>query len=175
MTGWIRASERRGWATGNHFRRTSRAGIVVSMQTTHLDGTGPVTAVIGSIGVRHDGAHQLLADGLYLDLRRALRNPAEDPAMRFLTGLDAEVSAHVMATPGARELIAQTAVQLRALADEVPRGRLVRLTVACQGGRHRSVAVAEAVGLRVWTAWGGEYGVEVEHHHIDRPVLPAAG
>ncbi|MCZ4103207.1 RapZ C-terminal domain-containing protein [Streptomyces sp. H39-C1] len=144
------------------------------MQTTYLDGIGPVTAVISSIGVRHDGAHELVTDGLYLDLRRALRNPAEDPAMRYRTGLDADVYAHVLATPGARELIARTAVQLRALADEVPRGRLVRLTVACQGGRHRSVAVAEAVARRVWEAWGGEYGVEVEHHHIDRPVLPAS-
>ncbi|MFC8495135.1 hypothetical protein ACFUJU_30965 [Streptomyces sp. NPDC057235] len=66
----------------------------------------------------------------------------------------------------------RTAVQLRALADEVSAGRLVRLTVACQGGRHRSTAVAEEVGRRVWEAWGGEYGVDIEHHHIDHPVLP---
>ncbi|MDJ0346351.1 RNase adapter RapZ [Streptomyces sp. H10-C2] len=144
------------------------------MQTTYLDGLGPVTTVIRSIGVRHDGAHALVTDGLYLDLRRALRNPADDPAMRYLTGLDSAVYDHVLATPGARELIARTSVQLRALADEVPRGRLTRLTVACQGGWHRSVAVAEAVARRIWTAWDGEYGVEVEHHHIDHPVLPAA-
>ncbi|MER5965394.1 hypothetical protein [Streptomyces sp. NPDC002057] len=56
----------------------------------------------------------------------------------------------------------------------MPTGRLVRLTVACQGGRHRSVAVAEAVAARVRAAWGGAYGVEVEHHHIDHPVLPAS-
>ncbi|MEV6574841.1 RNase adapter RapZ [Streptomyces sp. NPDC051577] len=144
------------------------------MQITHLDGLGPVTAVIRSIGVRHDGAHQLVADGLYLDLSKALRNPAHDSAMRYLTGLHREVYAHVLRTPGARELIARTAVQFRALADEVPRGHLVRLTVACQGGRHRSVAVAEAVARRVWTAWGGACGVDVEHHHIDHPVLPAS-
>ncbi|MGW2181225.1 RapZ C-terminal domain-containing protein [Streptomyces sp. NPDC001732] len=142
------------------------------MQTTHLDGPGPVRAVIRSIGARHDGAHQLITDGLYLDLRKALRNPADDPAMRHRTGLDPDVYAHVLSTPGARELVARTAVQLRALADETPRGRLVRLTTACQGGRHRSVAVAEAVAQRLWAAWGGEYGVEVEHHHIDHPVLP---
>ncbi|MES9512193.1 RNase adapter RapZ [Streptomyces sp. NPDC000609] len=142
------------------------------MQTTYLGGLGLVGAVIRSIGVRHDGAHQLVTDGLYVDLRRALRNPADDPSMRYGTGLDADVYAHVLATPGARELIARTAVQLRALADEVPVGRLARLTVACQGGRHRSVAVAEAVARRVWTGWGGQYGVDVEHHHIDRPVLP---
>ncbi|MEW1906203.1 hypothetical protein [Streptomyces sp. NPDC086147] len=61
--------------------------------------------------------------------------------MRYRTGLDADAHAHVLATPGAWNTITLTAVQLRALADEVPVGRLVRLTVACQGGQHRSVAV----------------------------------
>ncbi|MCZ0983805.1 hypothetical protein O1L60_44370 [Streptomyces diastatochromogenes] len=142
------------------------------MQTTHLNGTGLVTTVIRTIGVRHDGAHDLVTDGLYLDLRHTLRNPADDAALRYATGLDPKVYAHVLNTPGALELIGRTAVQLRALADEVPVGRLARLTVACQGGRHRSVAVAEAVGRQVWEAWGGRYGVEIEHHHIDHPVLP---
>ncbi|MET9954478.1 RNase adapter RapZ [Streptomyces sp. NPDC006339] len=144
------------------------------MQITHLDGPGPVAAVIRSIGVLHDGAHQLVTDGLYLDLRHALRNPADDPALCDRTGLDPEVYDHVLHTPGARELIARTSVQLRALADEVPVGRLARLTVACQGGRHRSVAVAEAIAREVWAAWDGEDGVDVEHHHIDRPLLPAS-
>ncbi|MFJ4343518.1 hypothetical protein [Streptomyces sp. NPDC088915] len=141
------------------------------MQTTHLPGRGLVVAVISSIGVRHDGAHDLVTDGLYLDLRRALRNPADDPAMRYRTGLDADVHAHVHATPGALEVILRTAVQLCALADETPVGRLVRLTVACQGGRHRSVAAAESVGRLAWKAWGGAYGVDIEHHYIDHPVL----
>ncbi|MFZ3492313.1 hypothetical protein ACODT5_03570 [Streptomyces sp. 5.8] len=39
--------------------------------------------------------------------------------MRYRTGLDPDVYAHVLATPGARALIARTAVQLQALADEV--------------------------------------------------------
>ncbi|MER5966689.1 hypothetical protein [Streptomyces sp. NPDC002057] len=108
------------------------------MQTTFLDWLSPVTAVIRSIGARHDGAHELVTGGRYLDLRRALLYPADNPAMRYRTGLDADVYAHVLDTPGARELIARTAVQLRALADEVPAGRLVRLTVACQGPSSRA-------------------------------------
>ncbi|ESQ01809.1 hypothetical protein B590_30038 (plasmid) [Streptomyces sp. PVA_94-07] len=160
-------------ATGNPYRRPVGPGIVVCMQTTSLPGTDRVAAVIASIGVRHPGAHDLVADGLYLDLRYALRNPADDPGMRYRTGLDPDVRAHVLATPGAREVIERTAVQLLALADEVPVGQVVRLTVACQGGRHRSVAVAEEVARRLWAAWGGERGVDVEHHHIDHPVLPA--
>ncbi|MCZ1011855.1 hypothetical protein [Streptomyces lydicus] len=41
--------------------------------------------------------------------------------------------------------------------------------------RKSSVAVAETVARRAWAAWGGEAGIEVEHHHIDHPVLPASG
>ncbi|MFE0779062.1 hypothetical protein [Streptomyces sp. NPDC058861] len=85
------------------------------------------------------GVHALVTDGLYLDLRHALRNPADDPTMCFRTGLDDDVHAHVLKTPGTLTPIHRTAVQLRALADEVPAGRLVRLTVTCQGGRHRAV------------------------------------
>ncbi|WP_191134345.1 RNase adapter RapZ [Streptomyces sp. col6] len=144
------------------------------MKTTILEGRGIVTAVIRSIGARHQGAYDLVTDGLYVDLRRALRNPADDPTMRYRTGLDADVYDHVLSTPGARDLINRTAIQLRLLVDEVPVGRVARLTVACQGGRHRSVAVAEAVGHRVWAAMGGEYEVEIEHHHIDHPVLSSS-
>ncbi|MFJ6252694.1 MULTISPECIES: hypothetical protein [unclassified Streptomyces] len=46
--------------------------------------------------------------------------------MRFRTGLDDDVHAHVLKTPGTLTLIHRTAVQLRALAEEVPAGRLVR-------------------------------------------------
>ncbi|MFC7795365.1 RapZ C-terminal domain-containing protein [Streptomyces cinereoruber] len=141
------------------------------MQVTHLPGRGLVAAVISSIGVRYDGALGLISTGLYLDLSRVLRNPVDDPTMRCHTGLDDDVHVHVLATPGALELILRTSVQLCALADETPVGRLVRLTVVCQGGRHRGVAAAETVGHLVWEAWGGAYGVDIEHHHIDHPVL----
>ncbi len=43
-----------------------------------------------------------------------------------------------------------------------------------QGGRHRSVAAAEAVGRLVWDVWGDAYGVDIEHHHIDHPVLTSS-
>ncbi|WP_412075347.1 hypothetical protein [Streptomyces sp. col6] len=81
-------------------------------------------------------SHDLVTDGLCVDLRRALRNPADDPAMRYRTGLDDDVYQHVLNTSGARDLINRTAVQLHLLVDEVPVGRVARMTVACQGGRH---------------------------------------
>ncbi|MFI8287460.1 hypothetical protein ACIF84_30980 [Streptomyces albidoflavus] len=144
------------------------------MQTTHLDGPRPVAAVISSIGARHSDALQLVTDGLFLDLRRALRNPASDPALLHGTGLDDAVREHVLATPGALDLINRAAAQVLALAGLAPPGRPVRLTVACQGGRHRSVAVAEEVARRVREARGGAYAVVVEHHHIDHPLLTAS-
>ncbi|MGW9436321.1 RapZ C-terminal domain-containing protein [Streptomyces sp. NPDC055607] len=109
------------------------------MQTTHLPGRGLVVAVVSLISVRHDSALGLVDTGLYLDLSRVPRNPADDPGMRFRTGPDDDVYVHVLKIPGALTLFNRAAVQLRALADEVPVGRLVRLTVACQGGRYRSV------------------------------------
>lgn len=144
------------------------------MQITHLGGPRPVAAVISSIGAGHSEALQLVADGLFLDLRRALRNPARDPALLHGTGLDDAVREHVLATPRALDLINRAADQILALTERAPPGRLVCLTVACQGGRHRSVAVAEEVARRVWRAWGGAYAVEVEHHHIDHPLLTAS-
>ncbi|MBF4138123.1 RapZ C-terminal domain-containing protein [Streptomyces albidoflavus] len=72
-------------------------------------------------------------------------------------------------------MIESTTVQLLALADEVPVGKVAHLAVACQRGRHRSVAVEEEVAHRLRTTWGGERGVDVEHHHINHGVLPAKG
>ncbi|MFC8794800.1 hypothetical protein [Streptomyces cinereoruber] len=122
------------------------------MQIIHLPGHGLVAAVISSIGVRHDGAHALVDTGLYLDLSRVLRNPADEPGDALPHRPGRRRLCPRPGQPGALELILRTAVQLRALADERPVGRLVRLTVACQGGRHRSVAAAETVGRIVWEA-----------------------
>ncbi|RPK79874.1 glmZ(sRNA)-inactivating NTPase [Streptomyces sp. ADI98-12] len=144
------------------------------MQTAHLDGPRPVAAVISSIGARHPDALQLVTDGPFLDLRRALRNPASDPALLHGTGLDDAVRERVLAMPGALDLINRAAAEVLALAGLALPGLTVRLTVACQGGRHRSVAVAEGVARRIWEAWGGAYAVVVEHHHIDHPLLTAS-
>ncbi|MFJ2060638.1 hypothetical protein ACIOMM_32570 [Streptomyces sp. NPDC087908] len=126
------------------------------------------------VGIRHDSARALVTTGLHLDLSRVLRDPADDPAVRYRTGRDDDVYVHVLKTRDALPLINRTVVQLRALADEVPAGRLVRLTIACQGSRHRSVAAAETVGRLVWERWGGTYGVDIQHHHIDHPILTSS-
>ncbi|MFD9819398.1 RapZ C-terminal domain-containing protein [Streptomyces violascens] len=91
--------------------------------------------------------------------------------MRYRTGLDPDVRDHVLTTPGANTeisaIVDSTAALLRGYADS--RHKLVHVAVACRGGRHRSVAIAEIAAeyLRAEE----EIGVEVEHVHIDRPVI----
>lgn len=129
--------------------------------------TDHIQVVITSFGYGHSPAPQ--AD-LTIDTRRHLRNPHHNPAMRTLTGLDSAVRQHVLATPGARHLITNTAHLAQVLLTDVAdaRQRLVTIAVGCVGGRHPSVAVAEeiAVGLRSLGA-----GVEIEHRDIDKPVI----
>lgn len=133
--------------------------------TTH---TGLVRVVITSIGTLHPGAIGQVGDGgLYFDVQR-FRDPLTDPALRQLTGLDAPVRSHVLATPGVTALVARIVGRVQALVAAEPDHRLVRVTVACRGGRHRSVAIAERVGACV-RACG--IGVEVDHRHIGRPVV----
>ena len=79
---------------------------------------------------------------------RFLPNPHWDDDLRPLTGLDAEIQAHVLDRDLTRtfldHLIAMLAELIPAYDDE---GKSY-LTIAfgCTGGRHRSVAVAERVG-----------------------------
>ncbi|MFI5868362.1 hypothetical protein [Streptomyces sp. NPDC051546] len=131
---------------------------------------GLVQVVIQTIGTLHDDALALAADTLFFDLGGKLRNPHSDPAMRYRTGLDPAVREHVLTTPGANDeinrIMGQTTALLNGYADR--RGKLVRVTVACRGGRHRSVAIAEQAAEYL-RAEG--VGVEVEHRHIHLPVV----
>ncbi|MEU3565410.1 RNase adapter RapZ [Kitasatospora sp. NPDC006786] len=98
------------------------------------------------------------------------RNPHHDPAMRELTGLDEPVRDHVLQTPGVMWEVERIAESAKAIVYGYANRhrRLVHVTVACRGGRHRSVAIAESVAeyLRI-----DDTNVEVEHHHVDRPVV----
>lgn len=138
---------------------------------------GHVQSVITSYGAGHHddpGGNAVVAD------TRTLRNPPEDPEVRdrmlHSNGLDPEVRRYVMATPGAKELVAQSAEKVRILlrADSLTQwagaqAYRVDVHVVCGGGRHRSVAVAEEIASYLRAAG---IGVEVEHRHIERPILP---
>lgn len=106
------------------------------------------------------------------DVRRRFRNPADDPALKLMTGRDQPVIDHVLATPGVRafvDIVVWPAVRSMLLKMEQP----IAVAVGCAGGRHRSVVIADALAVRAESA---AWSVEVEHRHVDRPVLePGAG
>ncbi|WP_431729764.1 RapZ C-terminal domain-containing protein [Verrucosispora sp. TAA-831] len=76
----------------------------------------------------------------------------------------------VLMHPSALDTVRDIADQVVALLDGYANQRslIVQVWIGCQGGRHRSVVVAESVA-----AWlrRQNIGVDVVHEHIDRPVV----
>ncbi|MEP6665115.1 MAG: RNase adapter RapZ [Nocardioidaceae bacterium] len=95
---------------------------------------------------------------------RFLPNPHWVPELRPKTGLDVEVSEYVLSQPPAEEFLHR----LEALLDTVyggfirERKHYLNLAVGCTGGKHRSVAMAEALGGRM-----RERGIETLVVHRD--------
>jgi len=86
-------------------------------------------------------------DADYVFDMRFLPNPFWIPELRNLNGRDDEVASYVMAQAGAPEFV-ERAVELLGVALEGYRRegrRYVTIAVGCTGGKHRSVAMAEAL------------------------------
>lgn len=128
----------------------------------------PVT--IQSFGYLHL-RHPVPAD-FTLDLRAVLADPAHVPdgSLLDLDGRDPAVRDFVFATPGATALLDDT-VQLAANLLRVKPSVIVAF--GCAGGRHRSVALADALGAAL-TALGHTVVVEHLHVHLPRVIKPAA-
>jgi UPF0042 nucleotide-binding protein len=79
---------------------------------------------------------------------RFLKNPHFVPALRPLTGLNSKVAKYVLGEPPAKRFMELTTAMLRFLLPQYVAEGKAYLTVAigCTGGRHRSVAIAEALG-----------------------------
>ncbi|MEU9606143.1 RNase adapter RapZ [Streptomyces sp. NPDC048057] len=130
----------------------------------------PLLRVV-SFGYGH--AAPPLAD-ITLDLRRALRNPHHDPAMRQMTGLDDRVYQHVLATPGAWQLAAQTTLAAHILLTESG-APMLTVAAGCVGGRHRAVVMAREIQkLALLYVEASGYEVELVHRDVHRPVLPSS-
>ncbi len=82
---------------------------------------------------------------------RFLPNPHWVPELRPQTGLDAEVSDYVLAQKGATELLDRYRDVLELLAEGFVREgkRYMTVAVGCTGGKHRSVAMSEALAVRL--------------------------
>jgi RNase adaptor protein for sRNA GlmZ degradation len=121
-------------------------------------------AIVISFGYGHAPAPD--AD-ITLDARRNLRNPHHDPEMRELTGLDARVRDHVLATPGVQNLIGHATAMASDLLTDVA-GQPVTVAVGCVGGRHRSVALAEEIAAELRA---GGVAVVIGHRDVHQPVI----
>ena len=129
-----------------------------------------IRVVITTYGVLH-GPAPAEGDALLVDLSSALRNPHQDPEMRYRTGLDPVVRHHVLTTPGADRIVSLNVDRIRALVTVHTlqvQPTLTRVHIACRGGRHRSVAVAEEIARELRRE---NIGVEVYHRDIDKPVV----
>jgi UPF0042 nucleotide-binding protein len=105
------------------------------------------------------------ADMLF-DLR-FLPNPYFDPELRERTGKEAAVRDYVLAEDPGREFLRRLREFLLYLLPLYAQEGRFRLTLAfgCTGGRHRSVAVAEAIFDTLSKAG---YNISLEHRHIER-------
>ncbi|MFJ9558339.1 hypothetical protein ACIRPH_31415 [Nocardiopsis sp. NPDC101807] len=122
-----------------------------------------MTAHITTFGVLH-GDEPDASCPIRVDLTTALRNPADDPAMIEMTGLDVRVRDHVMNTPGAVEIRDQALMDIKeALGDGE-----VQVLVYCRGGRHRSVAMGEEL-YDALAARGVD--VRVVHRDVEKAVV----
>jgi hypothetical protein len=146
---------------------------------------------IVSIGRLHDGIEGEYADVLEhatiaLDLRRHFRDPHVRADLRQLTAHDQVVRDTVMGTPGVREVLAATALQVRGYLAG-PTAAPITVVTQCAGGRHR--AATTAMALRAVVAGDVEqaaaYGladaaaqfadrdlvVELVHRDLDKDVI----
>ncbi|KAB7833577.1 P-loop ATPase [Streptomyces mobaraensis] len=151
----------------------------------------PADITIVSIGRLHDGAEGEHADILQratiaLDLRAHFRDPHVRADLRQLTAHDQVVRDTVMDTPGVREVLAATALQVQGYLTG-PTAAPITVVTQCAGGRHR--AAATAMALRAVVAGDVEqaaaYGladsaktfadrdlvVELVHRDLDKDVV----
>jgi UPF0042 nucleotide-binding protein len=100
---------------------------------------------------------------------RFLPNPHFVPELRPKTGLDPDVATFVVERPEAREMLDELEHLLLPLLPRYAKEGKVVLTIAigCTGGRHRSVAIAEALARRI-RARGAPGDVHVSHRDIER-------
>ena len=101
---------------------------------------------------------------------RFLPNPHWVEALRPQTGLDAPVRDYVFSQPEAVAFLAKVVDLLDFLVPEFEREGKAYLTIGigCTGGRHRSVALAEAIGAHL-----RESDISVSIHHRDAGLRSA--
>ncbi|MEI2713042.1 MAG: RNase adapter RapZ [Nocardioides sp.] len=90
-------------------------------------------------------------DADYVADMRFLPNPFWVPDLRPQSGKDAPVADYVMSQPGAAEFLEGYLPVLETVADGFLREgkRFMQVAIGCTGGKHRSVAMTEAIVARL--------------------------
>jgi UPF0042 nucleotide-binding protein len=111
---------------------------------------------------------------IVLDVR-FLDNPYFVPELRPLTGLDEAVASHVLSAPETQEFMRRARSLLEYLMPRYEREGKSYLTIAlgCTGGRHRSVAIADALARDVSLSMGAQIGVVHRDVHRGQVGGPA--
>lgn len=111
---------------------------------------------------------------------RFLRNPFYDPILSSMTGLDRSVVAHIEADPDYRPFLDRIHDLLRLVLPRfVTEGKkYATIAIGCSGGRHRSVALVEALSRRLGNmpAPDGQDGIEFSVrdeplHYVRYPII----
>jgi UPF0042 nucleotide-binding protein len=129
-----------------------------------LEGKGPSMKVhIMSFGYKYGIPTE---SDLLFDLR-FLPNPYFEPALKPLSGQDKAVVDYVLGSQEGQAFLPKLEAFLKDLIPMYAREGRYRLTISlgCTGGRHRSVATAEAVFDTLRKAG---YTVSLEHRHIEK-------
>lgn len=109
--------------------------------------TQAMVVALTSFGFKHG----VPRDADYLFDARGLANPHFIPELQPLTGLEAAVARYVLETAGGGALLEHISALLRhTLPLHRREGRaLVTIGIGCTGGRHRSVALTEALARQL--------------------------
>jgi UPF0042 nucleotide-binding protein len=128
-----------------------------------LNAAPGITIFVTSFSYRHGLPRD--AD-LVLDMR-FLRNPHYVPALKPLTGRDAQIGAYIAADPDFAPFFERLCTWLKPLLARYEAEGKSYLTIAigCTGGRHRSVYVAER--LAQWLSQQGR-PVGIGHRDLDQ-------
>ncbi|MDH6180933.1 UPF0042 nucleotide-binding protein [Microbacteriaceae bacterium SG_E_30_P1] len=128
------------------------------------DDTAGVRVTVMSFGFKYG----LPTDSDLVADARFLPNPFWVPELAPLTGQDPAVRDYVLGQPGASEFVTSYAAALAPVLAGYQRENKRHATIAigCTGGKHRSVAVAEALASQLRTLPG--VAVNVKHRDLGR-------
>jgi UPF0042 nucleotide-binding protein len=134
--------------------------LAARIRTAFGEDSSALRAIIVSFGYKYG----LPVDADLVADMRFLPNPHWVPELREQTGQQAAVRDYVLSQPGAAEFLGRYADLLGSVFDGYLREgkRFVTVGVGCTGGKHRSVAMSEALASRL-----RETGVETLVVHRD--------